>query len=173
METAFAFTARLLPGSRGLTGVELTPEKSRALGTKRQVGVIGVCRGETFKTNAHPTGRGTHFVPFNRSLREKLRLSVGDEVSVELRLRPYDDYVMPPELAEVLARDASARDWWSALKPGHRRTGAEHISGGRDAAERQALMSDVLHRAERHFHGGTFWLTPDDYGRQRRPSAPV
>ena len=63
----------------------------------------------------------------------KLKLDVGDEVDVELRLASTE---LPAELASLIARNKAARAAWERLTPPQQRMLRENVAAGKQPATR-------------------------------------
>lgn len=76
---------------------------------------------ETFNCSLFPS-KGNYFIMLSKKLREKLRLEVGDTVSMELT-KDESKYgmPMPEEFAEVLRQNAEGDRLFNALSPGNQR----------------------------------------------------
>ncbi|PHN05464.1 YdeI/OmpD-associated family protein [Flavilitoribacter nigricans] len=75
-----------------------------------------------FQCALMPKGDGTYFIMLNKSIRDKLKLTLGITVDVRLK-KDESEYglPMPDELAEVLASDPEGNDHFQALTPGKQR----------------------------------------------------
>ncbi len=77
----------------------------------------------TFQCGMMPSGRGYHFIMFNKERRSKLGLNVGDELFIHLE--PDDSIYgidMPEEMEAVLFSDPNASDFFHKLTPGKQRS---------------------------------------------------
>jgi len=76
---------------------------------------------ETFNCALFPS-RGDYFITLSKKLRDKLKLEVGNEVSIELA-KDESKYgmPMPEEFAEVLRQDREGDRLFNALSPGNQR----------------------------------------------------
>jgi len=75
-----------------------------------------------FQCALMPKGDGSYFILINKTNRQKLGLTLGQEVQVSLK-KDESEYglPMPGELAEVLASDPEGDEWFHALTPGKQR----------------------------------------------------
>ncbi|MCB9316157.1 MAG: DUF1905 domain-containing protein [Lewinellaceae bacterium] len=78
---------------------------------------------ETFQCAIMPWSDGIFFINVNKKLRDKLGLSIGSPVQVDLR-KDESQYglPMPEELDELLKQDEPGDDLFQALTPGKKRT---------------------------------------------------
>jgi len=76
---------------------------------------------ETFNCSLFPS-KGDYFMTLNKKLREKLKLNIGDTVTVDLE-RDESKYgmPMPEEFAEVLRQDGEGDALFNNLSPGDQR----------------------------------------------------
>lgn len=93
---------------------------------------------ETFNRALFPS-KGNYFITLSKKLREKLRLEVGDTVTVELA-RDESKYgmPMPEEFAEVLSQDPEGDRLFNALSPGNQRLMLKLIMFVKDVDKRIA-----------------------------------
>lgn len=99
--------------------------------------------------------KGDYFITLNKKLREKLGLSVGRSVSVEL-VKDESEYgmPMPEEFAEVLRQDIDGQKLFDALSPGNQRLMLKLIVFVKDADKRiiRSLVGiEILKRCEGRF----------------------
>jgi hypothetical protein len=76
---------------------------------------------EPFQCSLFPS-RGEYFLTLGKKLREKLKVRVGDKITIELA-KDESKYgmPMPDEFAEVLKQDPKGKKLFEALKPGDQR----------------------------------------------------
>jgi len=76
---------------------------------------------ETFNCALFPS-KGDYFLTLNKKLRERLRLEIGDTVTVELK-KDESKYgmPMPEEFAEILSQDHEGNGLFNELSPGDQR----------------------------------------------------
>ena len=109
---------------------------------------------ETFNCALFPS-KGDYFITLNKKLRDKLGLSVGTPVTVELAK---DDsqfgMPMPEEFAEVLRQDAEGERLFNALLPGNQRLMLKLIVSAKDVDKRiiRSLVGlEILKKREGKF----------------------
>jgi hypothetical protein len=99
------FSAELRPQRRGWLGVALPRASAAALGSRLQVRVRATIRGVSFETTAFPGGDGSHFLPLNATLRQRLGLVEGEAVEVAVEVAPArPPALIPDELRAELSR---------------------------------------------------------------------
>lgn len=99
---------------------------------------------ETIQCSLLPTGKGAYYyISLNKTIRDKLGISVGDKVDVELT-RDESKYglPMPEEFAEVLKQDAAGDRLFHGLTAGKQRSILYQLSKPKDIDLRihQALL---------------------------------
>jgi hypothetical protein len=118
--------------------VELPFDAKERFGRARAP-VRGTVNGTPFRTTVAVYG-GVYYIGFNRQLRAKAEIELGDEVTVELA--PDDEprvVEIPPELASALSGDDRAKAAFDALSYTHRRECGQWIAEARreDTRERR------------------------------------
>ena len=95
-------------------------EKFKFKGNLRRV-VCALNGTEPFQCSLFPS-RGDYFITLSKKLRDKLKVNVGDKVTIELA-KDESKYgmLMPEEFAEVLRQDPKGRTLFEALSPGNQR----------------------------------------------------
>jgi uncharacterized protein YdeI (YjbR/CyaY-like superfamily) len=97
---------------------------------------------------------GVHLIGFNKDVRARAGIEIGDEVIVELER--YDEpreVDAPSELEQALAASSKARAAYERLSYTHRREYAEWIAGAKrqETRERRAARAlGMLEAGERH-----------------------
>lgn len=84
--------------------------------------VICTLKGiETFNCSLFPSG-GDYFITVSKKLRDKLKIGIGDSVTIELAKDTSKfGMPMPQEFAEVLRQDPEGEILFNALSPGNQR----------------------------------------------------
>ena len=84
--------------------------------------VVSTLNGvETFNCALFPS-KGDYFITLSKKLREKLRVEIGDAVTIELKKdESLYGMPMPDEFAEVLRQDPEGDRLFNALSPGNQR----------------------------------------------------
>lgn len=85
--------------------------------------VVCDLNGVQFQCALMPDGNDNYFININKTLRDKLKLKLGDEVNYQL-LPDNSEYglPMPEELDELLQQDEAGSAVFHALTPGKQRT---------------------------------------------------
>jgi hypothetical protein len=91
---------------------------------------------ETFNCALFPS-KGDYFVTLNKQLRDKLRVHVGDAISVEL-LKDESEIgmPMPEEFAEVIRQDPDGDRLFQAMSPGNQRLMLKLVDHVKDVDKR-------------------------------------
>jgi hypothetical protein len=76
---------------------------------------------ETFNCSLFPS-RGDYFITVSKKLRDKLKVEIGDSITIELE-RDTSEFgmPMPNEFAEVLRQDPEGEKLFNTLSPGNQR----------------------------------------------------
>src|SRR5262249_12484283 len=109
---------------------------------------------EPYQCSLFPS-KGDYFLTLSKKLREKLRIEVGDTVTVELA-KDHSKYgmPMPEEFAEVLRQDPEGERLFNALSPGDQRLMLKLIVFVKDSDRRiaRALAGiELLKLSNGHF----------------------
>jgi bifunctional DNA-binding transcriptional regulator/antitoxin component of YhaV-PrlF toxin-antitoxin module len=146
------FRARL-GGEEGERPLVELPFDARASFGKARAPVRGRVNGVEFRNTVAVYG-GRSYVGFNKELRERAGIEMGDDVEVELELDDAPREVeLPPELEGLLAGDRKAREFFEGLSFTHRREYAEWIAGAKkDETRRRRLTRthEMLRARKKH-----------------------
>lgn len=146
------FRAVLRPIEGG-TFVDIPAEAVEALRATGRTSVVGTIDGQPFMNQVMPytfEGEGRKVVMgVNAATRTSLGKQAGDTVEFELdrdeRSRSAD-VVVPIELVEALAADATAKAAFDALAPSHRREYAEFVTGAKRPETRSRRAAQTVAR---------------------------
>jgi Bacteriocin-protection, YdeI or OmpD-Associated/Domain of unknown function (DUF1905) len=120
---------------------------------KARAPVRGRVNGVEFRTTV-AVYSGVSLIGFNKGLRDRAVIEIGDEVTVELERDDEPREVeLPPVLEQALAGDPAAAAAFQALSYTHRREYAEWIAQAKreETRERRAAKAvDMLKAARRH-----------------------
>ena len=120
--------AAVLGGDEGERPTVELPFDAKERFGKARAPVRGTVAGAPFRTTVAVYG-GRYYVGFNKQIRDRAGITIGDEVDVTLEL---DDeprsVVLPPLLAAALEGDAKAKAAFERLSYTHRREYADWIS---------------------------------------------
>ena len=129
--------------------VELPFDAKERFG-KARAPVRGTVNGTEFRTTVAVYG-GVYLIGFNKELRERAGVAIGDEVEVTLALDDEPRTVeLPPALADALDEDAEAKAAYEALSYTHRREYAEWIA----VAKREETRARRVGKAVEMLRGG-------------------
>jgi hypothetical protein len=118
------------------------------LAEKRRIRVAGTINGHSLHATLVPTKAGTHRLYINGGMRAAAGVSVGDRVTLELRVLQFNDADLPEDLAHALTK-ASLRPRFDALSASHRRELLRSIEDARSETNRAARIERTL----RHLRG--------------------
>jgi hypothetical protein len=109
------------------------PFDPKAAFGKARAPIRGTVNGEPFRSTVAVYG-GVGYLGVSKALREAAGVEVGHEVDVEIELDDAPREVeVPPELAELLARDRQAARAFDGLSYTHRREYARWIADAKQA----------------------------------------
>jgi bifunctional DNA-binding transcriptional regulator/antitoxin component of YhaV-PrlF toxin-antitoxin module len=141
----------VLGGEEGERPTVVLPFDAKQRYGKARAPVRGAVNGAAFRTTV-AVYSGVHRVGFNKEVRERAGIEIGDEVSVELERDDEPREVdVPPELERALAASSKARTVFEGLPYTHRREYAEWIGEGKrpETRERRAARAVELLEAGR------------------------
>ena len=133
----------ILGGDEGERPTLKLPFDAKARFGKARAPVRGTVNGTPFRTTVAVYG-GLYLIGFNKELRGKAGIELGDEVAVELERDDEPRVVeVPPQLSAALGEDDRAQAVFDALSFTHRREYADWISG----AKREETRERRVHKA--------------------------
>jgi bifunctional DNA-binding transcriptional regulator/antitoxin component of YhaV-PrlF toxin-antitoxin module len=136
----------ILGGEDGEAPAAELPFDARERFGKARAPVRGTVNGTEFRTTVAIYG-GRCFVGFNRALRERAGIAIGDEVELAIELDDEPRTVaVPPALLAVLEEDEGARAAFERLPPSHRREYAEWIAEAKREETRKRRAAQTLER---------------------------
>jgi hypothetical protein len=143
----------VLGGEEGERPTVVLPFDAKQRYGKARAPVRGTVNGAAFRTTV-AVYSGVHLIGFNKDVRERAGVEIGDEVTVELERDDEPREVdVPPELKEALAANSGARKTYEGLSYTHRREYAEWIGEGKrpETRERRAVRAiEMLGAGRRH-----------------------
>lgn len=146
------FTA-VLGGKEGERPTVVLPFDAKDRYGKARAPVRGRVNGTEFRTTV-AVYSSVHLIGFNRQLRERAGVEIGDEVTVELERDDEPREVdVPAELAQALAGAAEASAAYNELSFSHRREYAQWIAEAKrqETRERRAAKAlEMLQAGERN-----------------------
>ena len=143
----------ILGGDEGERPTLKLPFDAKARFGKARAPVRGTVNGTPFRTTVAVYG-GLYLIGFNKELRGKAGIELGDEVAVELERDDEPRVVeVPPQLSAALEEDDQAQAVFDALSFTHRREYAEWISGAKreETRERRVRRAvTMLREGQKH-----------------------
>jgi bifunctional DNA-binding transcriptional regulator/antitoxin component of YhaV-PrlF toxin-antitoxin module len=143
----------VLGGEEGERPTVVLPFDAKQRYDKARAPVRGTVNGAAFRITV-AVYSGVHLIGFNKEVRERAGIEIGDEVTVELeRDEEPREVNVPPELEQALAANSGARAAFEGLSHTHRREYAEWIGEGKRAETRErraARALEMLEAGRRH-----------------------
>jgi hypothetical protein len=138
----------VLGGEEGERPTVVLPFNAKQRYGKARAPVRGTVNGAAFRTTV-AVYSGVHLIGFNKDVRERAGVEIGDQVTVELERDDEPREVdVPPELQQALAANSGARAAFEGLSYTHRREYAEWIGEGKRPDTRQRRASRALEMLE-------------------------
>jgi bifunctional DNA-binding transcriptional regulator/antitoxin component of YhaV-PrlF toxin-antitoxin module len=130
----------VLGGAEGERPLVELPFDGKERFGKARAPVRGTVNGAEFRTTVAVYG-GVYLIGFNKEVRERAGIAIGDEVDVELELDDEPRTVeVPPALAAALEKDDEARAAFESLSYTHRREYAEWIAEAKREETRERRL---------------------------------
>jgi hypothetical protein len=143
----------VLGGEEGERPTVVLPFDAKQRYGKARAPVRGTVNGAAFRTTV-AVYAGVHLIGFNKVVRERAGIEIGDEVTVELERDDEQREVdVPPELGRAFGANSEARAAFEGLSYTHRREYAEWIGEGKrpETRERRAARAvEMLAAGRRH-----------------------
>lgn len=118
---------------------------SESFGSKGLVRVKGTINGYPFRTTALPAGGGMHNIVVEKGIRDQIHAYHGDKVTVTLELDFEDRQVeTPPDLAEALARQPKAKEFYERLSYSQKKLYVDWIMEAKQETTRQRRIEKAL-----------------------------
>ena len=138
------FRATVELGGKTATGIEVPAEVVEALDRGKRPPVSVTVNGHTYRTTVAPMG-GRFLIPLSAENREGAGVAAGDEVDVEIENDDAPRVVdVPPDFAEALAGDVTAKQSFARLSYSHQRRHVLAIEGAKAAATRERRIAKAL-----------------------------
>jgi bifunctional DNA-binding transcriptional regulator/antitoxin component of YhaV-PrlF toxin-antitoxin module len=134
----------ILGGEQGDAPIVELPFDAKERFGKARAPVRGTVNGTAYRTTVAVYG-GIPMIGFNRELRERAGISIGDKVEVTVELDEEPRTVeLPSTLKAALDNDATARAAFDALSYSHRREYAEWVAEAKREDTRARRVARTL-----------------------------
>lgn len=126
------------------TGFEVPPDVVAALGSGKRPAVHVTINGYTYRSTVAPY-TGVFMLPLSAENREGAGVAAGDDVEVELELDTEPrEVTVPPDFAEALHADVTAREFFNGLSYSTRRRIVLGIEDAKTAETRQRRIAKAI-----------------------------
>lgn len=146
------FRAEVELGGKTATGIAVPDDVVAALDAGKRPPVLVTVGGHCYRTTVASMG-GRFLVPLSAENRTAAGVAAGDEVEVEITHDTAPRHVsVPGDLAQALAEDPRAADFFDGLAPTHRKEWVRWIEDAKKAetrASRLAKTIAALHEGKR------------------------
>ena len=142
------FRAKVLLAGKTATGVEVPAKIVEDLGSTKRPLVRVTINGYTYRSAIAPMG-GTFMLGISEEVRNNANVKAGDtiDVQVELDTQPRD-VVVPPELAQALAKNAKAKKYFDSLSYSGKVRLVAPIANGKTAETRERNLAKAIEELE-------------------------
>ncbi|TMD13384.1 MAG: DUF1905 domain-containing protein [Chloroflexi bacterium] len=142
------FRAKVLLAGKTATGVEVPAKIVEDLGSTKRPLVRVTINGYTYRSAIAPMG-GTFMLGISEEVRNNANVKAGDsiDVQVELDTQPRD-VVVPPELAQALAKNAKAKKYFDSLSYSGKVRLVAPIANGKTAETRERNLAKAMKELE-------------------------
>ncbi len=106
----------------------------------------GTVNGEEFAGALLPTGTGDYYMMVNGALRKKLKLKLGDSLSVSITIVDPNKVDVPEDVTRALSTDEEPLFKWDVLTPGTKRGILHQINSARSEALRADRIASLVER---------------------------
>jgi hypothetical protein len=138
------FRATVKLGGKTATGVEVPEEVVEGLGSSKRPAVRVTMNGYTYRSTVARMG-GVFMLPISADNRTGAGVSAGDEVDVELELDTEPrEVTVPADLAEALATDPTAKQFFDGLSFSHKSWYVLRVEGAKKAETRQRRVAESV-----------------------------
>jgi hypothetical protein len=129
--------------------VDVPPEISRAFNDKGYVSVRGTLNGQGVRGTLVPVTGGRHVLYVNHQMAERASVGVGDAVDFVLDRDLHQRKPIPPELAEALEADPTAKHAWESATPRRRKQLVAYLTWFTTPKTRVRKVEKVLRQLRR------------------------
>ena len=127
-------------GGKTATGLNVPAEVVAALGSSRRPAVVVTVQGYRYRSTVAVMG-GRFMIPLSAEHRRLAGLAAGDTVDVDLELdTEVRELRVPPDLAQALASDEAAAQFFAGLSHSQRRGYVEWIESAKKPDTREARV---------------------------------
>jgi bifunctional DNA-binding transcriptional regulator/antitoxin component of YhaV-PrlF toxin-antitoxin module len=138
------FKATIQLDGKTATGIHIPEEVVEGLGGGKRPPVRATINGHAYRTTVAPV-RGESKIPVSAEVRERVGVSAGDEVDVEVELDTEPrEVAVPQDFAEVLERDAELRRTFDGLSRSKKRRLVDPIGQAKTAETRQRRIDKAI-----------------------------
>ncbi|MEV6975345.1 YdeI/OmpD-associated family protein [Kitasatospora sp. NPDC093806] len=127
-----------------MRGLEVPPEVVAALGGGARPPVTITLNGHSWQSRVAIL-RGRHLLGLSNANRQAAGVTIGDEVEVDIELDT-DPHAIPepPDFAQALDADPTARAAYDALSPGRKRAHIHTIESAKRPETRQSRIQKAI-----------------------------
>ena len=131
------FRATIQLGGKTATGIEVPPEVVASLGPSKRPPVLVTINGYSYRSTVAPLG-GVFMLPVSAEVREHAGVAAGAEVDIDIERDTEPRAVtVPPDFADALDADATARRFFDGLSYSNKRRFVLSIEDAKTAETRQ------------------------------------
>jgi hypothetical protein len=137
-------TAELLSTGKNTAGFEIDESFVRALGGGGRPKVAVTINGHTFRTSIARMG-GRYLLGLSADRRAEAEVAPGEVLELDIVLDEQPrEVVLPDDLADALAADPAAADFWQTLSYSNQRWHVEQITGAKKAETRAGRVTKSI-----------------------------
>ena len=136
----------MLIGQEGssATGLVFPLDYEKTFGTRARVPVRGTINGFAFRSSLMPMG-GVYCMAVNKTMRDEMKVQVGDEVDVVMERDAAERTIEPPqELKKELAKNKAARERWDGLAFTVKKEMARSITDAKQEETKKRRLTKVM-----------------------------
>lgn len=138
------FRAKVELGGKSATGIPVPQDVVAAMGSGKRPAVQIIVGGHSYRTTVASMG-GRYFVPLSKENREAAGVAAGDQVEVDIEpdAEPRK-VIVPADLADALAGDASAKAFFDRLSYTHRKEWVRWVEEAKKAETRATRIAKTV-----------------------------
>ena len=131
-------------GGKTATGLQVPEDVVAGLGTRKRQPVVVTINGHTYRSTVAPYN-GVYMLPLSAEHREAAGVAAGDEIDVEIEVddKPRE-VIVPPDLAEALAAEPKAAEFFEGLSFTNRNAIVVSVEGAKAAETRQRRITKAI-----------------------------